>query len=63
MQKAVYEICSIFSLFFCPDFLVILNGNDSDTLINRESTPKHMPYPLLLCSVILSADGKGGVCY
>lgn len=62
-RKAVYKICSIFSFFFCPDFPIISNGIDSDTPINRGGTPKHMSYPLLLCSVILSADGKGGVCY
>lgn len=40
-----------------------INEIEKYTPINRDSTPKHMSYPFILCHAILSIDGKGGVCH
>lgn len=53
----------LFSFSFARISLAMQNGSESDTPINRGSTPKHMPYPLVLCHAILSVAGKGDVCH
>lgn len=52
-----------FSFSFARISPVMQKGDDSDTPMYRGSTPKHMPYPLVLCHAILSVAGKGGVCH
>lgn len=63
LESGFRDLQHLLSFSFARIHLAMLNGIGKDTPINRGSTPKHMPYSLVLCHAILSIDGKGGVCH